>query len=108
MAAEDRFIARYLATTARRTRNEPLLDSASKWVRETDALDDTAVRPRATDQEIQKWVARQHGFVPESAWIMCCKEEVGLAAPGNAAQENPCPPDKVAAIKQAFRHFGLL
>jgi len=22
--------------------------------------------------------------------------------------ENPCPPEKVAAIKQAFRHFGLL
>ena len=21
---------------------------------------------------------------------------------------NPCPPEKVAAIKQAFRHFGLL
>jgi hypothetical protein len=67
-----------------------------------------SLRPRATDQEIQKWVARQHGFVPESAWITRCKEEFGLATPGNAPQENPCPPDKVAAIKQAFRHFGLL
>jgi hypothetical protein len=67
-----------------------------------------SLRPRATDQEIQKWVARQHGFVAESAWITRCKEEFGLAAPGNASQENPCPPDKVAAIKQAFRHFGLL
>ena len=65
-------------------------------------------RPRATDQEIQKWVVRQHGFVPESAWITRCKEEFGLAAPENAPQETPCPPDKVAAIKQAFRHFGLL
>jgi hypothetical protein len=65
-----------------------------------------SLRPRATNQEIQKWVARQHGFVPESAWITSCKEEFGLAAAG--AQENPCPPDKVAAIKQAFRHFGLL
>jgi hypothetical protein len=65
-------------------------------------------RQRATDQEIQKWVARQHGFVPESAWIMHCKEEFGLAVPGNAPHKNPCPPDKVAAIKQVFRHFGLL
>ena len=51
---------------------------------------------------------RQHGFVPESDWITRCKEEFGLAAPGSAPSENPCPPDKVAAIKQAFRHFGLL
>jgi hypothetical protein len=67
-----------------------------------------SLRPRATDQEIQKWVARQHGFVPESAWITRCKEEFGLAAPGNAPKENPCPADKVAAIKQSFRYFGLL
>jgi hypothetical protein len=66
------------------------------------------LHPRATDQEIQKWVARQHGFVPESAWITRCKEEFGLAAPGNAPKENPCPADKVAAIKQSFRYFGLL
>jgi len=64
--------------------------------------------PRVTDQEIQKWVARQHGFVAESAWIVNCKELCGIAAPGPAASENPCPPEKVAAIKQAFRHFGLL
>jgi hypothetical protein len=39
---------------------------------------------------------------------MRCKEEFGLAAPGNAPHENPCPPEKVEAIKQAFRVFGLL
>jgi hypothetical protein len=70
--------------------------------------DNKSLRPRATDQEIQKWVARQHGFVPESALITSCKEEFGLAALRNEPQENPCPRDKVAAIKQAFRHFGLL
>jgi hypothetical protein len=64
--------------------------------------------PRATDQEIQKWISRQHGFVPESAWLLHCKEQFGLVASGTAPQDNPCPPDKVAAIKQAFRHFGLL
>jgi hypothetical protein len=64
--------------------------------------------PRATDQEIQKWISRQHGFVPETAWILQCKEQFGLAAPGTAPEENPCPPEKVAAIKQAFRRFGLI
>jgi hypothetical protein len=32
----------------------------------------------------------------------------GLAPPGASHDENPCPPEKVAAIKEAFRHFGLL
>jgi hypothetical protein len=63
---------------------------------------------RATDQEIQKWISRQHGFVPESAWLLHCKQQFGLVAPGTAPAENPCPPEKVAAIKQAFRRFGLL
>ena len=65
-------------------------------------------RQRATDQEIQKWISRQHGFVPESAWITHCKELFGLAASGTAPKENPCPPEMVVAIKQAFRRFGLL
>jgi hypothetical protein len=65
-------------------------------------------RQRATDQEIQKWISRQHGFVPESAWLQHCKEQFGLVVPGTAPKENPCPPEKVAAIKQAFRRFGLL
>jgi hypothetical protein len=70
--------------------------------------DQQSVRQRATDQEIQKWISRQHGFVPESAWLLYCKEMFGLAALGTAPAENPCPPEKVAAIKQAFQRFGLL
>ena len=31
-----------------------------------------------------------------------------FVAPGTAPNENPCPSDKVAVIKQAFRRFGLL
>jgi hypothetical protein len=42
---------------------------------------------------------RQHGFVPESAWLLHCKEQFGLVAPETAPKENPCPPEKVAAIK---------
>jgi hypothetical protein len=50
------------------------------------------MQPRVTDQEIQKWISRQHGFVPESAWLLHCKEQFGLVPPGTAPQENPCPP----------------
>jgi len=32
------------------------------------------IQPRVTDQEIQKWISRQRGFVAESAWIPHCKE----------------------------------
>ena len=32
----------------------------------------------------------------------------GLIAPGLRPKENPCPPETVAATKQAFRRFGLL
>ena len=70
--------------------------------------DQPAIQPRVTDQEIQKWISRQHGFVPESAWLLNCKEQFCLVAPGTAPKENPCPPEKVAAIKQAFGRFGLL
>jgi len=49
-----------------------------------------------------------HGFVTESAWIAHCKELIGLAEPGTSPNENPCPPEEVAAIEQAFRRFGLL
>jgi hypothetical protein len=30
------------------------------------------------------WISRQYGFVPESAWILHCKEQFGLVAPGTA------------------------
>jgi hypothetical protein len=62
--------------------------------------------PRATNLEIQKWVARRHGFLPETAWIEHCKEL--LAAAANGGQPNPCPPEYLPAIRQAFAHFGML
>jgi len=65
-------------------------------------------RPRVTGQEIQKWISRQHSFVPESAWIAHCKELFGIETSGASNIDNPCPPEKVAAIQQAFRHFGLI
>src|SRR6266849_166106 len=71
-------------------------------------LIDKPLRQRATDQEIKKWVLRQHGFVPESAWIEYCKKLFGVSRAAGEVSENPCPLDKVPAIKQAFRAFGLL
>jgi hypothetical protein len=65
-------------------------------------------RPRATTLEIQKWVARQHGFVPESAWIEHCRELYGIVRAEGAEPDNPCPPEYQTAIRQAFAHFGML
>jgi hypothetical protein len=67
-------------------------------------------RPRATHQEIQKWVFLHHGFMPESCWIAHCKQLfVGVVFSGDRPSfDNPCPPNKQPAIKQAFRYFGIL
>jgi hypothetical protein len=67
-------------------------------------------QPHATNQQIQKWVARKHGFVPETAWIDHCKELFGIkyGALTVGAPDNPCPPEHQPAIRQAFAHFGML
>src|SRR5437773_4654895 len=56
-------------------------------------------RQRATDQEIQKWISRQHGFVPESAWLLQCKELFGLAAPGTR-------PKRIRVRQRRLRRFS--
>ena len=71
-------------------------------------LTDKPLRQRATDQEIKKWVLRRHGFVPESSWIHHCKELFEVPGASWLTPENPCPPDKVPILKQAFREFGQL
>ena len=67
-------------------------------------------RLRATTLEIQKWVARQHGFVPETAWIEHCRQLCGIpdTEEAAAAPSNPCPPEYQPAIRQALAHFGML
>ncbi len=70
-------------------------------------------RPRATYQEIRKWVLQTYGFEPETCWIAHCKELHGLPAgtTHNRRDEEPvkpCPPDKQLAITKAFQHFGLI
>ena len=65
---------------------------------------------RATNLEIQKWVVRHYGFVPETGWIEHCKEAVGIAPPRTFVwtSTNSCPVERKLAIIQAFRHFGIL
>jgi hypothetical protein len=68
-------------------------------------------RVRATSLEIQKWVARQHGFVAETAWIEHCRQLFGLATVATGVHDgllNPCPPQYRPAIRQAFTQFGML
>jgi len=64
----------------------------------------------ATEQEIRNWVLREHGLKVEIAWIADCKQECGIPVEGGpeGAPLSPCPPEKRPAIKQAFRHFGML
>lgn len=71
------------------------------------------MRRPATNLEIQKWVVRRHGFVPETDWIVHCKQLFGIPAiveppSPKPPPANPCPPERQIAIKQAFAHFGML
>jgi hypothetical protein len=52
-------------------------------------------------------ISRQHGFMPETAWVLYCKYLCSRAAPGTGRRENPCPPKRVA-IKPGIRCFELL
>ena len=66
------------------------------------------ITQRATNLELQKWIVRQHGFVVESIWLDTYRQLLG-----NCPETGPCgqvaiPPDKQIAIRQAFRHFGML
>lgn len=68
----------------------------------------------ATYKQIQDWVKTNFGFTPKTCWIAHVKEICGLEprkAPNRlneAKRANPCPSGKVEAIKQAFKHFGMI
>jgi hypothetical protein len=63
---------------------------------------------RATNLELQKWIARRHGFVVESAWLDCYRQLLGSATAAEDASAAALPPEKQIAIRQAFRHSGML
>ena len=68
----------------------------------------------ATIKEIQAYTKSQSGFIPKSAWVAHVKEMCGLSPrvaynrkDANVRKE-PCPSNKVEAIKDALRHFDII
>jgi len=68
----------------------------------------------ATYTDIQLYVLKKHGFVPETCWIAHAKEICGMPmreAPNRIdpnKRVKPCPDDKLSAIKEAFKYFGMI
>ena len=73
------------------------------------------VKEHPTYKPIQEYVQEKYGFKVHTAYIAEVKRMVGLdmhKAPNAVEQRkheyHPCPPEKVEAIKDALRHFGLI
>ena len=73
------------------------------------------VKEHPTYKRIQEYVREKYGFKVHTAYIAEVKRMVGLdmhKAPNAVEQRkheyHPCPPEKVEAIKDALRHFGLI
>ena len=67
----------------------------------------------ATYQQIQDWVAKNYGFIPETCWIADVKSQCGLTmrkAPNRIGdkRKKPCPKENVEAIRSALKHFGMI
>ena len=73
------------------------------------------VKEHPTYKRIQEYMQEKYGFKVHTAYIAEVKRMVGLdmhKAPNAVEQRkheyHPCPPEKVEAIKDALRHFGLI
>lgn len=68
----------------------------------------------ASYKEIQKYVKQKHGYSVKTCWIAHVKELcgiVGKVAPNRLniySRANPCPDNKLGAIKEAFKHFRMI
>lgn len=67
----------------------------------------TAPARPVNDVDIQEWVSKHHGFVPHPSWIAHCRELYLNSPRGERSTWNDCPPDKRAAIREAFAALGL-
>jgi hypothetical protein len=65
--------------------------------------------PPVADLDIQEWIQGRYGFVPHPFWISHCRE-LFLEGPTGQPRRpwHECPPEKRSAVKEAFRHFGML
>ena len=67
----------------------------------------------STYTRIQEYVKSKYGFEPKTCWIAHAKElcRIPVKKSWNRAEEerkNPCPSDKLPAIRDAFEYFGML
>ena len=68
----------------------------------------------ATYKQIQDYVKEEKGFTVKSCWIADVKEQCGLnpkVSPrriSRTCRQNPCPPEKAEAIKEAFRNYNII
>jgi hypothetical protein len=67
----------------------------------------------ATYRQLQAYVLKRHGFMPKTCWIAHVKEMSALPmrrAWNRQSEERQerCPPDRVEAIRDALRHFGII
>jgi hypothetical protein len=67
----------------------------------------------ATYSDVQSDVRRRHGFVPKTCWIAHVRVLNGLPTRrawnrAGAVRQEPCPPQKRAAIEETFRRLGIM
>ena len=68
----------------------------------------------ATYAEIKAYIEEKYGFKVSTLYIAQMKDKVGMEKrknydPGSGEGKVPiCPPEKEAAIMDAFRHFNLI
>ena len=68
----------------------------------------------ATYTEIKAYIEEKYGFKVSTLYIAQMKDKVGMEKrknynPGSGEGKVPiCPPEKEAAIMDAFRHFNLI
>ena len=70
-------------------------------------------KERVTYQKIKEYVNEQTGLNIHTSYIAQIKEKCGLAKQYTYEKEDgrrvaKCPPEKEAAIMDAFRHFGWI
>lgn len=67
-----------------------------------------------TYKEIQEYIKKKYGYSVKSCWIAHVKEISNLkprVAPNRFsvdARQNPCPQEKIDAIIDAFKHYGMI
>ena len=73
------------------------------------------IREHPTYKRIQQYVEEKYGFKVHTAYIAEVKRMHGLdmhkapnAVEHRKREYHPCPPEKVEAIKDALRHFGVI